>query len=384
MGSILLVTPSYPPVVGGSEIEAQQISAALSERGCLVEVLTMGGDPMPDGREFRDPFGTRVLLAGGKLSPRLRGYAFGFKTALQLLLNPRKYCCVYFLMTGFQLLLGLPVARLLRIPIVMKFSGPNTIAPLSRKWIGKMEIWMLRRWSAKILILNDAMQVEAESVGLPSGLLAWMPNPVDTDRFKPVGENERRSLRAGFKLREDEVVVLFVGRLAPEKELSVLIKAFHVVVQGGQATRLVLIGNGPERERVEDLVRVLGLESYVTFAGMQPHSAIPLWLRAADLFTLVSSLEGFSCSLVEAMSAGLPSVVSDIPANVQLIESGREGLLTRLRDSSDLASGFLQLINDRSERQRMGKIARAKVLERYSIGTVTTQYEELFRSIANG
>ena len=143
----------------------------------------------------------------------------------------------------------------------------------------------------------------------------------------------------------------------------------------------MLIGNGPERQRTEDLVKELRLEDHVTFAGMQPHSAIPLWLRAADVFALVSSLEGFSCSLVEAMAAGVPSVVSDIPANTQLIESGEEGLLTRLRDPGDLANAILLLVNSRSERQRMGHLARAKVLERYSIETVTTQYEGLFRSI---
>lgn len=378
---ILLVSPSYPPVVGGSEIEAQQIAAALAQRGCAVDVFTMGGGPMPAVTEFHDPFGTRVFLAGGKLPARLRGYVFGLKTTLHLLFNPRKYRRIYFLMTGFQLLLGLPIARILRIPILMKFSGPNTILPLSKTSIGRLEIEMLRRWSAKILILNDAMQEEAETVGLPARLLAWMPNPVDTERFCPAGENERIILRSQLGLSETEIVLLFVGRLAPEKELPVLIGAFHLVIQSSPATRLVLIGNGPERQMAEDLVAELGLQPHVTFAGVQPHSAIPLWLKAADVFTLVSSLEGFSCSLVEAMSAGLPSVVSDIPANAQLIESGEEGMLTKLRDSRDLANGFLHLIESRSERERMGKAARAKVLERYSISTVTTQYEDLFRSM---
>ncbi|MBV8829852.1 MAG: glycosyltransferase family 4 protein [Acidobacteriaceae bacterium] len=381
IGPVLLITPTYPPVVGGSEVEAQQIAAALGARRYRVEVLTMGGGPMPPVPTFLDPNGTRVYVSARQWPEKLRGYLYGLATGVHLLRHPRRYKCVYFLMTGFQLLIALPVARLLRLPIVMKFSGPNTILPLSKSALGRCELKMLAAWACRILVLNDAMKQEARSVGLPEHLLDWMPNPVDTDRFRPAEPEQRRVLRARFGIAPEQVVILFVGRLAPEKELPVLLSAFHIVANSNPHARLVLIGNGPERSPTEELVRSLNLEPRVTFAGMQPHSSVSDWLRAADVFTLVSSLEGFSCSLVEAMSTGLPSVVSDISANLQLIEAGSEGFITRLRDVGDLATALLRLVNNAAEREQMGHSARQKVLTRYSIATVTDQYESLIRSL---
>ncbi len=380
-GPVLLVTPTYPPVLGGSEVEAQQIAAALRARGCRVDVLTMGGGPMPDLAEFLDPFGTTVYVSARRWSAKLRGYMFGLATGFHLLRYGRRYKCVYFLMTGFQLFIGLPVARALGLPILMKFSGPNTILPLSKSLVGRFELKMLSRWADKILLLNDAMKEEAQSVGLPANLFDWMPNPVDTERFCPAATEERESLRARFGMSQEHVVVLFVGRLAPEKELPTLLRAFKLVAEANPKARLVLIGNGPERSSSEDLVSELGIESHVSFAGIQPHAAISDWLRAADIFTLVSSLEGFSCSLVEAMSAGLPSVVSDIAANIQLIETGVQGYITRLRDIKDLAGGLIRLVDNPAEREQMGKSARSTVVQRYSIETVTGEYEALIRSL---
>jgi glycosyltransferase involved in cell wall biosynthesis len=105
------------------------------------------------------------------------------------------------------------------------------------------------------------------------------------------------------------------------------------------------------------------------------------WLQAADAFTLVSSLEGFPCSLVEAMAAGLPAVVSQIPANEQLIVAGEQGWLATMGDPQSIATALLRLMDSPTESIRMGRQARQLVVDRYSTEKVLLLYEEMFNEV---
>jgi glycosyltransferase involved in cell wall biosynthesis len=116
----------------------------------------------------------------------------------------------------------------------------------------------------------------------------------------------------------------------------------------------------------------------VRFTGRVGIPEVCQWLRASDVFALVSSNEGFPCSLTEAMSAGLPSVVSDIPANLQLIDDGVHGVHAALKDEGSIADALARLFSDPPLRARMGEAARRRVIDNYSTGKVLDRYEALF------
>ena len=141
---------------------------------------------------------------------------------------------------------------------------------------------------------------------------------------------------------------------------------------------LLLIGDGPQAGELRAFVRDAGLGSNVHFLGRQPMDKVQQYLRVADVFTLVSSLEGFPCSLTEAMVSGLSSVVSRIPANEQLIEEGVHGLLVPVRDVGGIAQALERLCLDREMRSRMGAEARRLVVENYSSAPVMIRYERMF------
>jgi glycosyltransferase involved in cell wall biosynthesis len=122
-------------------------------------------------------------------------------------------------------------------------------------------------------------------------------------------------------------------------------------------------------------------EKNVRFAGRLEPAEINSWLRIADAFTLVSLSEGFACSLAEAMSTGLASVVSDIPANRQLIKDGENGLLVPARDSEAIAVAILRVLGDAQMRERMGREARRIIVENYTTNQVADQYEAVFHQI---
>lgn len=376
--SVLLVCHSYPPVIGGSELEAQRVSAALVGRGYKVQVVCAGGDPMPALKNWLDPAGVPVRMYGARWPfgvRRDRAYALG--VAGMLLTDD--YDLVYFLMQGLHLLVGLPIARMRRKPILMKVGGSNVITAMSKMRSGRMELDWLRKWAYRVMILNDGMREEGLAEGFSNEQLYWMPNPVDTVEFAPASDARRRELRERFGLPAEAPVVLYLGRVAPEKSLENLVDAFARVLERAPQAVLAFVGDGPSRKGLEDQARALGLPAdRVRFVGLVKPAEVPAWLQASDIYTLVSYNEGFPCALVEAMSVGLASVVSDIPANRQLVDEGLHGRLVPPGDAEGIAAGILALIDDAGGRARMGAAARRRVLDNYSLDKIADRYERLF------
>jgi glycosyltransferase involved in cell wall biosynthesis len=382
--SLLLVSYSYPPVLGGSEMEAQRVCAELVRRGYRVGVLCAGLPQMPDAAEFTDSGGVQVRVIGrGCVPPRLdRVFAAG--VAWTLWKERREYDLVYFLMQGLHLASGLPVARALRKPMVMKISGSSVITAMRDSFLGRLELRWLRKWVPQVMILNPGMAEEAVAAGLGAEQLRWMPNPVDTAEFAPCPAARRAELRAGLGVAADVPVAIYVGRLAPEKELGSLLGGFATAARQFPDALLVLVGDGPEGEGLRARAVALGLGERVRFTGRLATPEVCEWLQAADVFALVSSNEGFPCSLSEAMSAGLASVVSGIPANLQLIDDGVHGLHAAVRDEAAIGDGLARLFGDAGLRARMGEAARGRVVENYSTGKVLDRYEALFAEALGG
>jgi glycosyltransferase involved in cell wall biosynthesis len=333
---------------------------------------------MPDVARWVDPLGTPVRIFGGRTNPPLRDYLFSLGVAWTFLRERRNYQLVYFLMQGLHLAVGLPVARFLSKPIVMKISGSNLIPLMQRSFLGRFELRSLKRWARRVMILNPGMVEEATSAGLPQDLLLWMPNPVDISQFAPCEAEPKKVLRQQAGVAPDAQVVIFVGRFAPEKQLGSLLDAFRIVVDRFPDALLVLAGDGPEKQALEAHVQRNGLGRNLRFPGRLQEKEVGDWLRLADVFTLTSSQEGFPVSLVEAMATELPSVVSDIPANTQLIEPDIHGLLAPVGDASAIAAGLSRLLGDEALRARMGKEARRRVVDNYSTDKVIDRYEALF------
>ena len=375
----LLICDSYPPVLGGSEIEAQRVCSAMMRRGHRALVLTSGGPPMPAVRDWVDPAGVPVRILTRRARGKWKHVVFAGRVAWELWRERRNYEVAYFLMQGLHLIAGLPVARALGKPIVVKISGSGVIPLMQRSRAGRLELRWLRDWAARVLILNEGMLEEAKAGGLDSQQVAWMPNPVDTGEFRPANREEVIELRRRCSIPEHASVAIYVGRLAPEKGLVELVRGFAEAATQIPSALLVLVGDGPTRPELEVLVRQLGVEARVRFIGRVKVSEVPQWLCTSDVFCLTSPNEGFPCALAEAMAASLPSVVSRIPGNVQLVDDGIHGLTAPYQDISAIARALRMLLCDTAARKRMGEAARQRILDHYSTDKVMERYEKLFR-----
>lgn len=383
--SFFLICQTYPPVIGGSEIEAQRICGALIRRGHRVTVVCAGGDPMPPFQNWIDPHGVPVRIYARRRPGTLQNVIYALRVAEILIRERKNYQFVYFLMQGLHLAVGLPVARLLKKPILVKIAGSGVLSGMYKSRTGRQELRWLSRWVRKILILNEGMRQEAIELGISPQQLLWMPNPVDTSEFSPAKVDERSQLRERFGIPQTSSVVLYSGRLAPEKALPTLLDAFALVVKAVPGALLVLIGDGAIRSALLAQAKQLGLsDGNIRFVGRVDPQDVCKWLKIAGVFTLVSPSEGFSCALEEAMSAGLASVVTDIPANRQLVGDESHGILTPVGDTRKIAESIVRLLKDTPLRERLGRAAREHIVGNYSTQHIVDRYEALFQELLLG
>ena len=379
---IALICDTYPPVIGGSEVEAQRVSAAMMQRGHRVQVFCSGGPPMPAVRNWIDPAGVPVQILTRRSRGNWKIFAFAWQVAWAIWRERNNYDVVYFLMHGLHLAAGLPVAHLVGKPIVMKISGSGLIPMMQRSRVGRLELDWLRRWAASVMVLNDGMVEEALEHGFTRDHLFWMPNPVDVNEFRPREPGEAEDWRQRHAISASARIAIYTGRLSHEKGLPELLRGFAIAVRTMPDALLILIGDGPQRAELQDLAGSLNLgRENVRFAGRVNIAEVPFWLRAADVFALTSPNEGFSCSLLEAMATGLASVVIDIPANRQLIENQVHGIMVPLGSDAAIGEAFSQLFREPDARHRMGQAARRRVMDNFSTEQVVDRYEGLLARV---
>jgi len=185
--------------------------------------------------------------------------------------------------------------------------------------------------------------------------------------------------RAELGLPENDIVLMYLGRLGPEKNLAFLLRAFNGVAAACPEVVLALVGDGPETDNLRDQAQKAGLAARVLFLGQVPHDDVPSYLRAADVFVTASETEVHPFSLIEAMAAGLPALGIISPGVGDTIEDGKNGLLS----TSDLAVFTAKLVRLVMEPDLRRVLAREalETSKQYDIqrtaGLVLREYERL-------
>jgi len=227
-----------------------------------------------------------------------------------------------------------------------------------------------------IIIPSESMRkVLEEQFGLIAPV-EIIPNGVDLTPYRKGNKPIDRTL---FGFSTNNVISTYVGRLSPEKNLSLLIRAFYGVAMTYDHVRLLIVGDGPERENLEAQVKHMNIESKVHFTGMVEYIDIPAHLAACDIFVTPSIAETFGLSTIEAMAAGLPVLGVDAPGSRDIIEDGVTGLTTP-DDVAVFTAKLTLLSTDHELRKKMGKQALL-LSKKYDIqtttGTLLGHYERL-------
>ncbi len=203
-----------------------------------------------------------------------------------------------------------------------------------------------------------------------------IPNGVDLTPFR--GQLETVSPdRLGVP--EDHIVLIYTGRLGPEKNLTFLLRAFAGAQSAWPETSLVLVGGGSERDNLEDIARRAGLKEHVIFTGIVEYDQIPGYLAAADAFVTASVTEVHPLSVIEALATGLPVVGIESPGVGDIIQNGHNGLLAA-HDLAAFTAKLTRMVADRETRGQLTKNARASA-EAYDIQRTSAQLEAQYQRL---
>lgn len=239
-------------------------------------------------------------------------------------------------------------------------------------------IRMLYPHAEKVIAVSDGVAEDlADNFGIPRAKILAIHNPVDIDRIRDQARIEPND--PWLPARPDAPVLIAVGKLQPAKGYPDLIEAMALVRRETNA-RLLILGEGPDREAIEALIAARGLGDAVRLLGFKddPYA----YLARSTLFVHAAHWEGFPNVLAEAMACDLTLVSTDCPSGpAEIVTSGENGLLVPVSDPPALAAAVVGLLRDDGRRERMAANARASV-ERFRIERVVRRYAEVFEGVA--
>ena len=170
-----------------------------------------------------------------------------------------------------------------------------------------------------------------------------------------------------------------VGRLSSEKDFATLLRAVAIVKPVVPEFRLMLVGNGAERQPLESLARALGVDDVVSFLG-ERHD-VPALLTQAGFYVSSSKTEGISLTILEAMSVGLPVVTTAVGGSPEIVDEGRTGYLAPSQNPQALADAIVRMCGRRQEWPTIGKAGRARIEQQFNVRTMMTGYEALYEEL---
>ncbi len=213
--------------------------------------------------------------------------------------------------------------------------------------------------------------------GFPAARVDVIPNGIDVG-ITP-GEIERRRARFELSIPPDALVFGTAARLDPVKDLGTLIDAFAAVrAQVGDA-RLLLAGDGPERDELASRVAAREVADAVTFTGYR--ADVRALLPACDVYVNSSVSEGISLTILEAMAAGLPVVATRVGGTPEVVTDGDNGLLVAARDPEGLSRAMLALARDERHRRRLAANGRALVEGQFTLERMVNDYARVYQSV---
>jgi 1,2-diacylglycerol 3-alpha-glucosyltransferase len=285
--------------------------------------------------------------------------------------------------TEFSLgIIGARVARSLMLPFVMTFHTfweyyshyfmwdllPQNLFKYILRLLYKSTNYFIAPSQKVKSYLKNEMRVSAPVEVIPTGL--------DLDHFFQYNVTPRmkQEFRHKYGLAKEDIVMLFVGRVGKEKSIDVLIRGLPAIKKKYPRIRLLVVGDGPGRSSLKKLARRMGVKQEVVFTGYIPWKHIPLVYKSSDVFTLASVSETQGLVTVEALASGLPVIVRDDPANLDIIEHGRYGLI--FKTPGDFARSVHTLLGNPGLRLGLQKKAQDASLK-YSLeefGKKVTEY----------
>ena len=359
---IALVSPYDLDVPGGVQSHVRHLAVALRDRGDDVEVFGPGSE-RPLGRSLKVPFnGSVAPVAPSPVSLR--------RLRAQLVAAAPDVVHVHEPVVPWA---GLAAVRADVAPVVGTFHAWSSstrayrlVRPYGRRLLGRL--------AAAVAVSDAAADYHARALGVPVGRFRVVPNGVDVARFADAAPIEEI-------VSSPRPSLLFVGRLERRKGLEPLIRAFTLLKTRRPDLRLYVVGDGPERDRCQQLLPAR-LRTDVVFLGRVGGDELPRFFASCDLYVSPAlGGESFGIVLLEAMAAGRPVVASDLPGYRSVARDGAQGRLVPPGDPRALADAVEALLDNPALRDAMAVEGR-RTAAAYDWPAVAARLRAIYREVA--
>lgn len=268
-------------------------------------------------------------------------------------------------------------ARLCKVPVAIHtehgraFPDPKSHIFCDRLYFG---------FTDKLVTVSEPLTTYMqEIVGLDYKRIIQIENGVDTKLFYNTSGNQRTLQTLGLS-RNDHIIGI-VARLEPVKDHLTLLNAFAEVIKIVPNCKLLIIGNGSQKQNIEKQIQTLKLSEKVLLLGERKD--IPELLSIIDIFVLSSLSEGTSLTLLEAMASGKPVVVTNVGGNGRVVIDNETGFLVPPEEPSIMAEKIITLLNNKNLINEMGMKSRNRVLEHFNLDKMVKEYEKLYLDSLN-
>ena len=372
---VVMLSHGYYPRIGGVERQLAAVVPLLQARGVEPYVLTRR---LRGTQRFETVGGAPVYRLPVPGPKPLASLTFTL-SALPLIkrLNPD-------LIHAHELIspatTAIAARKLFGIPVVATVHGSglsSDVLRLKRRFLGKTRLKILCREIAAFCVISAVIDGELAAEGVPPKKRIPIPNGVDTGRFAPLAPAQKKALRSRLALPAEARIVIFVGRLAPEKRVDLLTGIWRSVRQAVPRALLLILGSGPEEAGLKQRA-----SDGVLFLGSQPD--VTPYLQAADLFVLPSAAEGLSLALLEALACGLPVIATSVGGNPEVIRHLETGWLTPPDDPPALTEAIVTLLEDEKLQSKLRENARAHAVQNYSLVKMADRLLDLYRQVLEG
>jgi len=363
---LMHVFPNFAP--GGAELRVVKIMNGMGP-GVRHTVLPLRGATSARSQIHNDIDVAFVEPPG--LPPSIRTLPVGYFRRLQNLIRAARPDVL--LTYNFGSLYAVMAAWLGRIcPVIHNECGfgPDEAVKLKTSRVLTRRVLLSRIFG--VAVTSHTMQeIAIQRFKLPPRNVHWIRTGVDVARFRP---GLSRQWRQQLGIPDDQVVFGFLGGLRLEKDIPLLLRAFAAAQLPN--SRLLLIGDGDQRAQLEQLAGNLGLGDRILFPGFAPDPAAAL--SALDVFTLSSSTEQTSNSLLEAMSCGLPAVVTDVGDNRAVLGGDGSSVVVPSGDESAYAAALASMARSADLRREWGERNRLRCLADYPQDRMIREYQSLY------
>jgi len=278
-------------------------------------------------------------------------------------------------------------AKILNIPIVITSHGwdiqlkKDVGYGARQNKVAAFFIRIILRLIDTHVVVSKSMITSAMESGSQPSKIRVIYNGINLENFSL--EEGCEKILSRYRISNDEIVVLYLGRLVSIKRPRDLIIAFSEVANKIKKSRLIIAGKGNEEENLKKLVSKLKLEDKVIFTGFVSGKEKWCLLKRCDMLVLPSIIEASPTAVIEAMACGKPVIATNIKALAEMINNGVTGILVPACSPKHLAEAIIHLALNPEKRERMGTMARKVVEEKFNMKRIASQYMELYQELIN-